>query len=408
MFPFPQNTHGGLPPQEPAAESRSHAFRGRWPTQAAPRVAKSQSLRLALSERMCDIEIQPSMPFSAPARGWQPVYVSQSSVVTPPATRLFPRWDTIGYGDHLLMIKAFAKTCIAASTATASAFNHTARGWKANRFGKSFIDVAPVIDFWSRARHDDARFDPQVQLAVDVFQQVGLWEGTAMGSLGQIERWFAQGYAAASVAVRVNAFIVELRKHGQQVAMARKVQRHEDMHAARGREVRAHLTGVLKRHPGCAVLRFELCMGRNSMSSKQDEYGFMLDASARYLCDLRQEFGEAIVGDIRKVDRGSTSDYLVHVVLAVDGPSPHELFAIRQALSEGWKAQTQGVGYLIDCSAVEMFMYRGAGSHFSQHESNSSLLDKTAVFLADTDRIIHVGYDEGRDGLLIGSPSRRS
>ncbi|PLC02868.1 hypothetical protein CY658_23435 [Variovorax sp. RO1] len=310
----------------------------------------------------------------------------------------------MGYGDHLLLIKAFAKACIAASTATASAFDHTARGWKANRFGKCFIEVAPVIEFWSRARRDDARFDPQVQLAVDVFQQVGLLEGTAMGSLGQVECWFAEGYAVASVAVRVNAFVVELRKRGQQVSMGRKMLRHEDMHAARGREVRSSLSGVLKRHPSSSILRFELCMGRNSMASKQDEYGFMLDASARYLRDLRQEFGAAIVCDIRKADRGSTSDYLVHVVLAIDGPSPHELFAMRQTLSEGWTAQTQGLGYLIDCSAVEMFMYRGAGSHFSQHESNSSLLDKAAVFLADTDRIIHVGYDEGRDGLLIGAP----
>lgn len=404
MFPFPQNKHGGLPPQEPTAGSRSHVSRGRRPARAVPRVAKSQSLRLALCERMCDIEIQPAVPFPAPARGWQPAYAPQAGVITPPAARSFPRWDTMGYGDHLLMIKAFAKTCISASTATASAFNHTSRGWKANRFGKRFLEVAPAIEFWSRARHDDARFDPQVQLAVDVFQQVGLLEGTAMGSVGRVERWFAQGYAAASVAVRVNAFVVELSKRGQQVSMSRRMQRHEDVHAVRGREVRSYLSGVLKRHPGCSVLRFELCMRRNSMSSKQDEYGFMLDASARYLRDLRQEFGQAIVGDIRKVDRGSTSDYLVHVVLAIDGPSPHELFAIRQTLSEGWTAQTQGLGYQVDCSAVEMFMYRGAGGHASQHESNSSLLDKAAVFLADTDRIIHVGYDEGRDGLLIGIP----
>ena len=404
MFPFPQNTHGALPPQEPTAGSRSHAFRGRRPAQAVPRVAKIQLLRQALAERMCDIEIQQPAPIHAPALVWQPAYAPQGSVATPPADRLFPRWETMGYGDHLLTIKAFAKSCFCASTMTASAFNLTSRGWKASRLGKSFLEVVSVVEFWSRARRDDARFDPQVQLAFDVFQQVGLLEGTAMGPLAQVERWFAQGYAAASVAVRVNAFFAELSKRGQQVSMGRKMQFHEDMHAARGREVRSYLTGGLKRHPGCSFLRFELCMGRNSMSSRQDEYGFMLDASARYLRDLRQEFGEAIVCAIRKVDRGNTSDYLVHVVLAIDGPRPHELFAMRQTLSEGWKAQTQGIGYLIDCSAVGTFMYRGADYHFNQHESSSSLLDKAAVFLADTDRIIHVGYDEGRTGLLIGSP----
>lgn len=404
MFPFPQNTQWGSPQTAPAAGSRSHALYGYRTPPPAPRVSKSHSLRLALSERMCDIEVQPAVPFCAPTPDFQPIYALQGGVIAPPASRLFPRWDTMRYGDSLLMIQAFAKACVATSTADTSAFSHSARGWKANRLGRLFLEVVPVIEAWSRSRHVDTRLDPQMQLAVDVFREVGFLEGTGMGPVGQVECWFAQDFATASVAVRVNAFIDELRKRGGQVGAGRKMQRHDDMHAAQGRELRSYFKGVLKRHSGCSVLRFELCMGRNSKLSPQEEYDFMLEASARYLRELKEVFGEALVADVRKMDRGNTSNYLVHVLLALDGPNAHEMSAIRQTVVHHWGTQTLGVGYLVDCHAVENFMYRGYGSPFGQHESNASRLDKAAVFLADTDRIMHVGYGRVGDGLLIGRP----
>ncbi len=46
----------------------------------------------------------------------------------------------------------------------------------------------------------------------------------------------------------------------------------------------------------------------------------MREASAQYLHGLKRLFGDAVVADIRKIDRGGTSDYLVHVLLALDGP----------------------------------------------------------------------------------------
>ncbi len=221
-----------------------------------------------------------------------------------------------------------------------------------------------------------------------------------MGPVGQVERWFAQGCAAASVAVLVNAFVAELGKRGRQVGIGRRMQRHEHMHTARRREVRSYVAGVLKRHPGCEVMRFELCMSRNSKLNKQEEYGFMLAASARYLRELKEVFGEAIVGCIRKVDRGATSPYLVHILLVVDGPSVHELDSIRQGVSDQWTAPTQGVGYLIDSNAVDVFRYRGTGSQSRHYDSTASQLDKAVTFLADTDRMIQVGHDGARDGLV--------
>jgi hypothetical protein len=134
----------------------------------------------------------------------------------------------------------------------------------------------------------------------------------------------------------------------------------------------------------------------------------MLDASARYLRELKEVFGEAIVGCIRKVDRGATSPYLVHILLVVDGPSAQELESIRQGVSDQWTAQTQGVGYLIDGNAVDVFMYRGTGSQSLHLDSTESRLDKAVTFLADTDRMIQVGYGGARDGLVWKSMSGRA
>jgi uncharacterized Fe-S cluster-containing radical SAM superfamily protein len=139
------------------------------------------------------------------------------------------------------------------------------------------------------------------------------------------------------------------------------------------------------------------------MPSAREEFRFMLEASARYLRRLKEVFGEAIVGDIRKI----MSRYLVHVLLAVDGPSRQELAAIRQALSDHWDAQTQGLEYLIDCSAVDVFMYRGVGDLFDHCESAASQLNKAAIFLVDTDCMIQVGYDGMRDRPVGGTLSDR-
>lgn len=402
MFPFPHNTPWGSPQMAPAAGGRPHAFHGHLPAQPLPRVPKSNSLRLALSERMCDIEVPPAVPFCAPPPEFQPFYTLPGDDIAPPAARLFPRWNTMHQGESLLMIQAFARACIATRTTEASAFRNSARGWKANRLGKLFLDAVPMIESLSRGRHLDTRLDPQTQLAIDVFEEFGFLEGTGMGPVGQVECWFAQELATASVAVRVNAFIDELRRRGGLVGTDRKIRRHDDMHEARGRELRSYFKGVLKRHTGCSILRFELCMRRNSKLSREEEYDFMLGASARYLSELKKIFGEAMVADVCKMDRGNTSDYLVHVLLALDGPTAHELVAVRQSIVDQWSAETQGVGYLIDCQAVDVFMYRGAGGHPGPHESNAIAFDKAAVFLADTDRLIHVGYGMGRDGLLIG------
>jgi len=65
-------------------------------------------------------------------------------------------------------------------------------------------------------------------------------------------------------------------------------------------------------------------------------------------------------------------------------------------------------GIVVNCNDSEQFMYRGCGALIRQHESIASQLDKAAIFLAETDRMIRIGFGQSHDGLLIGTISGRS
>ena len=81
----------------------------------------------------------------------------------------------------------------------------------------------------------------------------------------------------------------------------------------------------------------------------------------------------------------------MHILLAFDGPNWQELVAIDDALPQLFDEQTSGLGYLAGCNDVASFVYRGTGSAAQPYETTASMLDKAAVYLADTDSMFHVG-----------------
>lgn len=409
MFTYPQSTNWNSHPGAPTGGLLGPTFtlQGGEAIRPLPRVSKHQALRLALGERMCDIETHSPVQVFAPSREWAPAYPPQGSPAPISVPRPSPRRETMADGDKLLGIQAFSKACMSASAAGTAAFTNTTRGGKPTRLGHSLLEVMPLIEHFARSRCADMRFDPYVRFAIDAFQEAGLLEGTAMGPIGQPVRWFGRGYAVLSAASLCNAFVEEIRRRGRQVSTGREMQRHEDAHAARANGLRSYLADVGKRHADCDVKRFELCMRRTLTLNDREEYNFMLEASVRFLRSVKEQFGQAIVADIHKIDRGATSPYLLHMLLALDGPSKQELAAMDQILEELWLGQTHGLGYLIDCNAVDEFMYRGSGMLARQNESIASQLDKAATFLADTDRVIRVGHEGTRDGLIVGAVSGR-
>lgn len=409
MFTYLQNTHWNSQPSVPTSGlfAPIYTLPDCQAIQPLPRVSKQQALRLALGERMCDIETRSPVQTFAPSHEWTPVYAPQGSTKPISGPRPTPRRETMGDGDSLLGIQTFSKACMSASAAGTAAFTNTTIGGKPTRLGHSLLEVMPLIEHFARSHRADMRFDPYVGLAIDAFQEAGLLERTAMGPMGHPVCWFGRGYAVLSAAALCNAFVDEIRRRGRGAKTVQNMQRHEDKHAARARELRSYLADVAKRHADCAVKRFELCMHRNSTPTDREEYNFMLEAAMRFLRSVKEQFGAAIVADIHKIDRGATGTYLVHTLLAVDGPSKQELAAMDQILEALWRAQTLELGYLIDCNAVDEFMYRGTGQLAWQNESVASQLDKAAIFLAATDRVICVGHEGTRDGMVVGAVSGR-
>lgn len=141
--------------------------------------------------------------------------------------------------------------------------------------------------------------------------------------------------------------------------------------------------------------------------SAHEEYKLIQERSAKLLYDLKTRYGDAIVADIRKIDHGPSGRYLVHILLALDGPNSSELKEFHRTVLDIWDAMFPGIAAMVNCNEFDQFMYRGCGALIRQHESLSSQMDKAVIYLAETDRMIRIGHGEGHDGLLIGTMSGR-
>ncbi len=374
--------------------------------------------RLALSERLCTIEAHRLQPATVTPPKWVEVYPPQGThankglTETPKPAKAetqFVRLETVSKGDELLKIQAFSKACLSSSAANTLPFKRTSRGWEAtSQVGFSLLEAMPHIERWAQLRHehDDMEFDPLVQIAIDAYLETGLWQGTSLGAIGNTAQWYARGCAFESAAVVCNGYVPYIRQRAQKIGVGRDIQRHHDKHLARARELRSYFSKLAKRHPASSVKRVELCMSRCASLNATEEWKLMVSASKSFVDSVKTAFGTAVVGDVRKLDAGPAGTYLAHVLLALDGPSEQELEEIDETLSELWDVQTSGLGYLIDCNAVAAFTYRGMGAAALPYETIASVLDKAAVFLSDTDRLVHVGYNYSPDGLLLGSVPR--
>lgn len=72
-----------------------------------------------------------------------------------------------------------------------------------------------------------------------------------------------------------------------------------------------------------------------------------------------------------------------------------------------WDRLFPNQGALVDCNNFVQFAYRGCDSPIRQHEPLAGQLEKAAIYLAETDRLIHYGFGAGRASLLIGTVSER-
>lgn len=370
---------------------------------ATPRTM-AQDSRTALNERLCLIEVQRQ---PAPwGRDIVPVYGELAASL--PVVRAGIAPASVGRGEVLLQIRAFAKQVRMLRGTGARAFTPMRHCWKVTQVGVALLAVMGDLFELAQLPRLDRRFDPHVQLAVDEFAAAGLIAAILPHMLPgpNLDAW-RRGYVAPVIANLSNAFIKRLHERVSAHQAGRMEQLHKTQNDARARELRSYFSDLAKQHRNAHVERLELTIRDTYQLNQREKFKHMADATTRILKALKQRYGGAIVGDVRKVDHAPTGDYLVHLLLAVEGPGASELEGLRHAIREMWNEMFPDHGIVVDCSDFEQFMFRGCGALIRPHESLKSQLDKAAIFLAETDRMIRIGYGEGHDGLLIGTVSRR-
>ncbi|WP_162245713.1 hypothetical protein [Variovorax sp. Root411] len=371
---------------------------------AASARTMAQDSRAALNERLCLIEIQRQ---PAPwGRDIVPVYGELAASL--PVVRAGITPASVGRGEVLLQIRAFAKQVRMLRGTGARAFTPMRHCWKVTQVGVALLAVMGDLFELAQLHHQDRRFDWGVQLAVDEFAAVGLITAILPHMLPSpnLDAW-RLGYVDPVIANLSNAFIKRVRERANAHQAGRVEQLHKTRNDALARELRSYFSDLVRQHPSAHVERLELTIQGPYQLNQRDNFKRMVDATTRLLKALKHRYGSAIVGDIRKVDHAPKGDYLVHLLLAVEGPSASELEDLRRAIRELWDEMFPDHGIVVDCNDFELFMYRGCGTLIRPHESLKGQLDKATIFLAETDRMIRIGYGEGHDGLLIGTVSGR-
>lgn len=372
---------------------------------AASARTMAQDSRAALNERLCLIEIQrqPLVPY-----GLHVVPVYGELAASLPVVRASIAPASADRAEVLLQIRTFAKQVRMLRGTGARAFTPLRHYWKVTQVGIALLAVMGDLFALAQLHRLDRRFDPYVQLAVDEFAAAGLIAAILPHMLPgpNLDAW-RRGYVDPVIANLSNSFIKRLHERASANQAGRVEQMHKTQNDARARELRSYFSNLVKQHPNAHVERLELTVQGLYQLGQHEKFRHLVDASTRLLKALKHRYGGAIVGDVRKVDHTPTGDYLVHLLLAVEGPGASELDGFRCAIRELWNEMFPDHGIVVDCNDFEHFMYRGCGALIRPHESLKGQLDKAVIFLAETNRMICIGYGEGHDGLLIGTVSGR-
>lgn len=363
-----------------------HVFLARWHTPQAPekkpsrpagvaraRIRKEQDVREALNERMCDLDA---------------------------SMRVDPRSLSWG-GNALLDIDRFASRCAASGTSGKLPFRLDRQDWKITDTGRDLLPLLQPLELFSLREKADTQYSPHIQLAIDAFRLKGLHMSPSyLGySIAAVWNWMHGDYAHPTAANLCNAFVQAMGRSGSERAFERRLQAHRTLHDRRTAELQTHFDTLLSQRPRSHLIRLELCVCVISTNRPRDEFRLMLNASTQWVGAVHKQFGKAIVFDVRKIDIAQSGRYMVHVLLAVDGPTEQERPDMREAMHQSWIDLMPYGAYSVNCDAQVLFQHRGTGS---QAKPLAQQLEQALVYFTSTDRFCHVGFGGMLNGLTIG------
>lgn len=366
---------------------------------------KAQQLALAMEERMVfiNVEVRPS-PHS---RDVVPVY--GESLDTLPTIRTSLDFSDADRGIQLQEVRAFVGLTRSSRRQGVRAFLPQREHWKPTHVGKALLPLIGTLNGLAPRVCANLHPDPYVRLAVDTYRTCGLHQlvQQRVQVAPRPEMWMG-GYINSVTANLCNTFVQKLSESANHNNAGKQEFMHKTMHDNRCRELREYLSIVPKHHPGAHIVRVELSQLGVSWATMRANSESMVAASTQGLRELKQRYGDAIVADVRKLDIGPAGNTIVHLLLAIDGPTDSEMQGLNRTLLEVWDRLFPNQGAVVNCNDFDQFVYRGSGSLIRQHESLASQLDNAIVFLADTDRLIQVGYDGAGSGLILGTVAGRT
>lgn len=372
--------------------SKTHIYRS--PT-------KGQQLALGMRERMVliNVEVRPSL------HSREVIAVYGESLDTLPT--ILTSLDFSDADRGVLLQKVRALTGLTRSTRT-RAFLLQRGHWKPTKVGKALLPLIGTLYGLARRVSASPHLEPYVQLAIDAYRNCGLHQLVQhrVEMAAQPEVW-KDGHVDAVTANLCDNFVRGLGESANHNNAGKLELMHKAMHDKRCCELREYLSDVPKQHPGARILRVELSHLKVSWATGREDSESMIAASTQVLRELKQRYGDAIVADVRKLDFGPTGSTIVHLLLAIDGPTDSELEGLIRTLLELWDRLFPNQGAVVNCNDFDQFAYRGCGSLIRQHESLAGQLDKAAIYLAETDRLIRYGFGAANDNLLIGTISER-
>jgi hypothetical protein len=363
---------------------------------------KAQQLALAMEERMVFInaEVRPS----SHSRDVVPVYGEPPDTLPTILTRL--DFSDADRGIQLQEVRSFASLTRSSRSQGVRAFLFQRGYWKPTQVGKALLPLIGTLYGLAHRASASFHLDPYVQLASDAYQSCGLHQlvQQRVQVVLQPEMWLG-AFVDSVTANLCNSFVQELGENANHNNAGKSELMHKALNDKRCRELREYLSGLPKRHPDTRILRVELSNLKVSWATGREDFESMIAASTQVLRELKQRYGDAIVADVRKLDIGPSGGSIVHLLLAIEGPTDLELEGLIRTLLGLWDRLFPNHGALVNCNDFDQFAYRGCGSLIRQHESLAGELGKAVIYLAETDRLIRYGFGTGDDSLLIGTVS---
>lgn len=303
-------------------------------------------------------------------------YQDQANSLTP---QLSPFWQSPRYVDIAALTARIARTKGPLAEAKGGYGAHVL--FQLTPLGAATYELLPAIRAAFMKTASDLRWHPGIQLAIDAF-------GSSLQYLPDPANMIAAGHLQPIYATGLQLFADCIRPVAHRGDFQARVARHRNAVAEESNALSTYLKSARDLPSGSHLLRMEL--GGHYIQGlpyhdPAHEYLATRELGLQWLAKVATQWGPALVLDVLKVDRGTTTRYGLHVLLVLSGPSAAEVEVMKRTLADEWKALAGAQAFLFDCDSVQGLRFRGGGSGRFFNVPIEVQVANAVTYLAQTD-----------------------